>query len=145
MCQLEAIGDDRPPTSPLIGPFSYGPKGHIASHVSWFEAVEKAHGDGFQSSMSSDRNRTARELLAFYLEAGVDAVLGETAVDRFTDTAEISPQPAVGRPADEAARAGAPQPGSRPPLDRSRPAATLAAPIPPRPTVAVKPAPDSHI
>ena len=47
--------------------------------------------------MSPDRNQVARELLAFYLEAGVDAVLGETAVDRFADTADISPPPAIGQ------------------------------------------------
>jgi uracil-DNA glycosylase len=81
--------------------------------------------------MSPDRNQAARELLAFYLEAGVDAVLGETAVDRFADTAEISPLPAIGRPADEAPHESDPQPGNRPVLDRSRPAATvMAAPIP---------------
>jgi DNA polymerase len=109
----------------------------MVSSVSWFVAVEKTHGDGFQSSMSSDRNHAARELLAFYLEAGVDAVLGETAVDRFTAAAEISPRPAIGRQVEEAPRAGDPQPGSRPPLDRSRPAATVAAPIPLPPDSAV--------
>jgi uracil-DNA glycosylase family 4 len=88
--------------------------------------------------MSSDRNQAARELLAFYLEAGVDAVLGETAVDRFADAAETSPPPAIGRPADEAPRAGDPQPGNRPALDRSRPAAAVvAAPIPLSPDSAV--------
>src|SRR6202035_31145 len=78
--------------------------------------------------MTSDRNLAARELLAFYLEAGVDAVLGETAVDRFADTAEMSQGPAIGQPADEAP---AGTPGNRPALDRSRPAATvMAAPAP---------------
>jgi uracil-DNA glycosylase family 4 len=33
--------------------------------------------------MTTDRNQAARELLAFYLEAGVDAAVGEEAVDRF--------------------------------------------------------------
>jgi len=33
--------------------------------------------------MTPDRARAARELLAFYLEAGVDALLGEAPVDRF--------------------------------------------------------------
>ena len=32
--------------------------------------------------MTPDRARAARELLAFYLEAGVDALLGEAPVDR---------------------------------------------------------------
>src|SRR5579872_2569042 len=78
--------------------------------------------------MSPDRNQAARELLAFYLEAGVDAVLGETAVDRFADTADTAPRPVIGRPAEPAPRADEPQAGSRPALDRSRPPA-LAAPI----------------
>jgi uracil-DNA glycosylase family 4 len=49
--------------------------------------------------MTPDRNQAARELLAFYLEAGVDAVLDETAIDRFADPPETSPPPAIGRPA----------------------------------------------
>jgi uracil-DNA glycosylase family 4 len=88
--------------------------------------------------MSPDRNQAARELLAFYLEAGVDAVLGETAIDRFADAAEISPQPAIGRPTEEASRADDPQSGNRPTLDRSRPAApVVAAPVPLSPDTAV--------
>src|ERR1700730_12618561 len=88
--------------------------------------------------MTSDRNQIARELLAFYVEAGVDVALGETAVDRFADAAEVSPQPAIGRPADQSPRADHPQPGDRPALDRSRPAApVMAAPIPLSPDTAV--------
>ncbi|HEY4406902.1 MAG TPA: uracil-DNA glycosylase [Xanthobacteraceae bacterium] len=87
--------------------------------------------------MTPDRNQAARELLAFYLEAGVDAVLGETAVDRFADTA-VAAQPAIGQPQDEVARAGDPQPGNRPALDRSRPPpAAMAAPAPLSPDTAV--------
>src|ERR1700686_1842676 len=84
--------------------------------------------------MSSDLYQAARELLAFYLEAGVDAVLGEMAVDRFADTAETSR-----RPAEDASRASDPQPGSRPALARPRPAApvVVAAPIPLSPDNAV--------
>jgi uracil-DNA glycosylase family 4 len=85
--------------------------------------------------MSLDRY-AARELLAFYLEAGVDAVLGETAVDRFAEPADVAPRPAISRPADEAPRAD-PQAGSRPALDRSRPPAMPAAPIPLPPDSAV--------
>jgi uracil-DNA glycosylase family 4 len=86
--------------------------------------------------MSSDRNQVARELLAFYLEAGVDAVLGETAVDRFADAVEMSAPPAIGRPADEAPPAS--EPGNRPALDRGRPAAAVvAAPAPLSPDTAV--------
>ncbi len=81
--------------------------------------------------MTPDRNQAARELLAFYLEAGVDAVLGETAVDRFADVAAV----AVEQPADEAPR---PTEGSRPPLERSRAApAAMAAPAPLSPETAV--------
>jgi uracil-DNA glycosylase len=79
--------------------------------------------------MISDRTQAARELLAFYLEAGVDAVLSETAVDRFADT----PPPAIGRSAPGASY---PQPTSRPALDRSRPPAA-AAPAPLSPDTAV--------
>jgi uracil-DNA glycosylase family 4 len=86
--------------------------------------------------MSSDRNQAARELLAFYLEAGVDVVLGETAVDRF-DTAETSQRPAIAPPPEEAPRASDPQPGNRPALDRSRPATPVAAPVPLSPDSAV--------
>jgi uracil-DNA glycosylase family 4 len=35
--------------------------------------------------MSPDREKTARELLAFYLEAGVNAPVGEVPIDRFAD------------------------------------------------------------
>ena len=86
--------------------------------------------------MSPDRNQVARELLAFYLEAGVDAVLGETAVDRFADTADISPPPAIGQPANEAPRAS--EPGNRPAMDCGRPATVaVAAPAPLSPDTAV--------
>ena len=83
--------------------------------------------------MTPDLNQAARALLAFYLEAGVDAVLDETAIDRFADPAEVSPSPAIGGTAVDGA--GAPQPGSRPALDRTRPAvpmmATAPGPLPP--------------
>ena len=42
--------------------------------------------------MSTDRNKAARELLAFYLEAGADAVIGETPIDRFSDRGAVSPR-----------------------------------------------------
>src|SRR5258708_3002022 len=88
--------------------------------------------------MSQDRNQAARELLAFYLEAAVHAVLGETPADRLAEAGEIPPPPPMGRPAPEAPRADEPQPGNRPALERSRPAATVvAAPIPLSPDIAV--------
>jgi uracil-DNA glycosylase len=56
--------------------------------------------------MTPDRARAARELLAFYLEAGVDALVGETTVDRFAGNeareagprAEPAPTPALRTP-----------------------------------------------
>ncbi len=43
--------------------------------------------------MSDDRTKAARELLAFYSEAGVDAAVAETPIDRFADDApEVSPK-----------------------------------------------------
>jgi DNA polymerase len=72
--------------------------------------------------MTPDRDQAARELLAFYLEAGVDAVLGETAVDRFADPVAVPIEP----PAQAAPR---PAEASRPALDRSRPT-PAAAPTP---------------
>jgi len=64
--------------------------------------------------MSSGR-KDARDLLAFYLDAGADALLGEAAVDRMAD--EAIPPPVRGRPDSAAVRAGvsdqrAPEPNS---------------------------------
>jgi uracil-DNA glycosylase family 4 len=58
--------------------------------------------------MPSDREKAARDLLAFYSETGVDAI-GETPVDRFADPvplaeADSSPPPVGGRPDGEAVR-----------------------------------------
>ena len=50
-------------------------------------------------------NKTARELLGFYLDAGVDALLGEEPIDRMTDDAAPSPAPAVARPPGDLAAA----------------------------------------
>src|SRR5215469_8360512 len=46
--------------------------------------------------MAPDPAKAARELLAFYLEAGADAFLGEEPVNRL---AEPEPQPSAARPA----------------------------------------------
>jgi DNA polymerase len=48
--------------------------------------------------MNSIIGKDARELIAFYLEAGVDAVIGEEAIDRFADEAPQPIQPAGPRP-----------------------------------------------
>jgi uracil-DNA glycosylase len=41
--------------------------------------------------MTPDTDKAARELLAFYLEAGVDAPVGEEPVDRFADDLPVKP------------------------------------------------------
>jgi uracil-DNA glycosylase len=64
--------------------------------------------------MTPDRARAARELLAFYLEAGVDALLGEAPVDRFAGgearaeapRAQPSPAPTARRPPPRPAASG---------------------------------------
>ena len=55
--------------------------------------------------MTPSGDKPARDLLDFYLEAGADAVVGETPVDRFADGTPIPP-PARGRSADEVRRVG---------------------------------------
>jgi DNA polymerase len=54
--------------------------------------------------MTSERDKAIRELLAFYLEAGIDAVLDEQPIDRFADPAPIVPAPAVAQAAGEPRR-----------------------------------------
>jgi uracil-DNA glycosylase family 4 len=59
--------------------------------------------------MIADRDKAARELIAFYHEAGVDAAIGEEAVDRLAeDVLAKDLAPALGMPDDGAARASAP-------------------------------------
>ena len=55
--------------------------------------------------MASIDNKPAHELLDFYLEAGVDAALGEEPADRFAEI-ESLPPPERGRPIREADRVG---------------------------------------
>jgi uracil-DNA glycosylase len=52
----------------------------------------------------SSNPKDARDLLAFYVDAGADALIGEEPVDRMAD--EVPPPPAEGRPDGEAARVG---------------------------------------
>ena len=97
--------------------------------------------------MTADRNQAIRELLAFYQEAGVDALVGETPVDRFADDpAKAAPAPTV-----EAAR---PRPDTR---SETRPETSTGAAPPTRTvlardlefkgraTVAPPPAPDAAV
>jgi uracil-DNA glycosylase family 4 len=72
----------------------------------------------FVFAMTPAREKPARDLLDFYLEAGADALLGEEPVDRF---AAAEPPPAR-----------APQPAARPPdLEIKGRAAPAAAPVAP--------------
>jgi len=48
--------------------------------------------------MNSAVGKDVRALIAFYLEAGVDALIGEEAIDRFADEVTQSIQPAAPRP-----------------------------------------------
>jgi len=83
-------------------------------------------------SMGPDRQHAARELLAFYLESGVDAALGDGPVDRFADTAEIPRRPVARTPAAAAARSDAPnQPPAPPRAALSATAAAAQSPMPP--------------
>ena len=77
--------------------------------------------------MTTDRTKAARELLAFYREAGVDAVLGEAPVDRFADegAALHPPLEGEGRPAE--CRTGW---GEPPRQTRSSPPGELRSPPP---------------
>jgi DNA polymerase len=91
--------------------------------------------------MNDDRKRApdlqARELLAFYLAAGVDSLLGEEPVDRMTDdilpaAAADAARPAGGAAAKRLASA------RRPPAAATAPTpAQPAAPPPPPPEIAV--------
>jgi uracil-DNA glycosylase len=84
--------------------------------------------------MTPDRPKAARDLLAFYLEAGADALLGEEPVDRFADQ-EPARSPAPPPAADA--------PGRRPPLSyslKTRPSGER--PTPPAPTSPAPPSPD---
>ncbi len=60
--------------------------------------------------MTPERSRTARELLAFYAEAGVDASLGEEAIDRLSAAQiESAPEPQPRADAPRIAPAPAPR------------------------------------
>src|SRR5215467_9813020 len=73
--------------------------------------------------MTRDRTKAARELLAFYLEAGADALLGEApATRKSTPSAEPAPRPAV---------------APKPRISAERPVAPPAQAAPPSPDVAI--------
>jgi DNA polymerase len=78
--------------------------------------------------MPPEKSKAAREILAFYLEAGVDAALGETPVDRFAEQA-AAPSVAV------------PSVAERPPDRAPAPSRAVSANIPAAPPAAAKAAP----
>jgi DNA polymerase len=83
--------------------------------------------------MISDRNKAARELLAFYAEAGVDAAIGEQAHDFLSAPV---PAPPADRPsATGDIGGGSPPRAAAPPIGNAP--ARPAAPPPPAPSAAV--------
>ena len=101
-------------------------EGMVASVEPWLYAP----------AMNSDRDRAARELLAFYQEAGVDALVGETPVDRFAD--DPPPITAPAPPAEVAPPRFDPGPGAAPVRPRGQePAGRAGAAPPPSPDAAV--------
>src|SRR3954453_8038971 len=80
--------------------------------------------------MTPDRNKAARELLAFYAEAGVDSAIGEQGNDVLS---QPEPPPATERPKN--ATVTAPARAADPRLGN----------VPARPAVAAPPAPDAAV
>jgi DNA polymerase len=76
--------------------------------------------------MTADRIRAARELLAFYLEAGVESLIGEAPADRLAEAPTALPQPAMPVPARMPAPAMLP-PESAAPAPLSPEAAAMVA------------------
>ena len=63
--------------------------------------------------MTPGQDKAARDLLTFYVEAGVDVGLDEMPVDRFADVTPAAPEPAVRKPAAaQLAREQRPVPGT---------------------------------
>jgi uracil-DNA glycosylase len=81
--------------------------------------------------MIPNRNAAARDLLAFYTEAGVDALVGEHPVDRFTALEPAAPAPPAAQPAamppDLETKGRAAAPAAPPALDEAAMAARTAA------------------
>lgn len=86
--------------------------------------------DNPRTAVNSDRAPAARELLAFYLEAGVDTVVGEASVDRFgtAPAPAVAPLSAEAPPAPprEAVPRALPPRGVTGPSERNGPAPAVA-------------------
>src|SRR5260221_5096841 len=87
--------------------------------------------------MTSDRNKAARELLAFYAEAGIDAAIGEQANDLLS---QPEPPPAAERPRNTTSNAISDS-ASGPP----RAADPRLSNAPARPAFAAPPTPDAAV
>lgn len=83
--------------------------------------------------MATDHLPTARELLSFYLEAGVDCAIGEEPVNRLADD---TPPPREEAPPAEPSRE--PQRAERPLPTLARPASAAAVAVAPPPEAATK-------
>jgi DNA polymerase len=86
--------------------------------------------------MIPNQSNPARDLLAFYLEAGVDALLGEEPIDRLADPA--APPPAPAAPVLQASEAAAP-------WTAATANAVPAAPHPPASTGTAPPSPEAAV
>ena len=83
--------------------------------------------------MTPDRAKATRELLSFYVEAGVEDLVGEVPVDRFADSeaaaAAVTPSPAApSRPERVRAASVRPDPARPPVAMRAQPESQLASP-----------------
>jgi uracil-DNA glycosylase len=86
--------------------------------------------------MTPERTRAARELLAFYVEAGVDALIGEAPVDRFADATRGNDAAAPTEPLPRAAGPAAPPPSAAMLAPPAPATARSAPPLPPAPEAA---------
>src|SRR6266508_1671049 len=86
--------------------------------------------------MQSDPTRAARELLAFYIEAGVDVAVGEAPIDHFAEGIRTDPDERGTPAAERRASIPARELRSAPPARPADPAAR-AAPAPAPPEAAV--------
>src|SRR5215813_13867155 len=117
------------PTPPRLGAaFSTNPVRRGTTGGSW----QPANLYSVPIHMTRDRTKAARELLAYYLEAGADALLGEEPVDPFAGDA-----PATRKSTPSAEPAPRPPVAPKPRISAERPVAPPAQAAPPSPDVAI--------
>jgi len=86
---------------------------------------------------SAAKSKSVRELVDFYLDAGVDTLVGEEAVDRFAEEAVPPPQPAAARAPSSSPPRVAAESGAAGPM------APPVAPVPAAPETAIMAARDA--